>query len=271
MGNERAAGAKSPNGMGPGGTGSPPPVSAPYSWAQSWTGRTMASPWLDTKTTSEVAYYGTLGIWAVGERILTFRDIRSGAWRSKQDRWSALWVVAGVVAGLAAGLGMASAGVATLSHPLVWLVVGLIIAWTGLVLRAWAVITLGRSFTTVVQVRQGQHVVSSGPYRIVRHPCLPRAPRPPLGPRAGVVRPVERLGHGGAGQPRAGPAGPRRGSSLAGRARSELRRLCQRAGPTCPWRVVKKPNRRGGYLVFRRLRRGQKPGLTRTAANDEVR
>ena len=128
------------------------------------------SVWVDTKTGAEVAYYGTFGLWVIGERVLTFRDLRSGAWKSKQDRWSLLWVVAGVVGGLLAGLGLASAGVGTLAHPLLWLVVGLVFAWAGLVFRAWAVFTLGRSFTTVVQVRADQQVVTNGPYRLVRHP-----------------------------------------------------------------------------------------------------
>jgi protein-S-isoprenylcysteine O-methyltransferase Ste14 len=130
----------------------------------------MATVWLDTNTAAEVAYYGTFGIWVIRERYLTFRDIRSRAWKANKDRWSLLCVVAGVVAGLLAGLGLASAGVGTLPHPLVWLVVGLVIAWAGLVLRTWAVVALGRSFTTVVQVRSDQRVVTNGPYRLVRHP-----------------------------------------------------------------------------------------------------
>jgi protein-S-isoprenylcysteine O-methyltransferase Ste14 len=39
-----------------------------------------------------------------------------------------------------------------------------------MLLRLWAVLTLGRLFTTTVVVRHEQEVVTSGPYRIVRHP-----------------------------------------------------------------------------------------------------
>ncbi len=52
-----------------------------------------------------------------------------------------------------------------------WFVVaGLIVIWLGLAIRLWAIVVLGRSFRTTVEVDTGQAVVSSGPYRLVRHP-----------------------------------------------------------------------------------------------------
>jgi protein-S-isoprenylcysteine O-methyltransferase Ste14 len=47
---------------------------------------------------------------------------------------------------------------------------GLIVMWLGLALRIWAIATLGRAFRTTVEVDPAQAVVSSGPYRWVRHP-----------------------------------------------------------------------------------------------------
>jgi protein-S-isoprenylcysteine O-methyltransferase len=41
---------------------------------------------------------------------------------------------------------------------------------SGLLLRTWAVRTLGQFFTMNIEVASGQSVVSSGPYRFVRHP-----------------------------------------------------------------------------------------------------
>jgi protein-S-isoprenylcysteine O-methyltransferase Ste14 len=49
-------------------------------------------------------------------------------------------------------------------------VAGLVVIWVGLAVRLWAVVTLGGSFSTFVQVDAGQAVVSRGPYRWVRHP-----------------------------------------------------------------------------------------------------
>jgi protein-S-isoprenylcysteine O-methyltransferase Ste14 len=37
--------------------------------------------------------------------------------------------------------------------------------WVGLALRVWAVLTLGRSFSTFIQVDADQAVVTRGPYR----------------------------------------------------------------------------------------------------------
>lgn len=47
---------------------------------------------------------------------------------------------------------------------------GIVVIWVGLAVRVWAVLTLGGSFSTFVQVDTGQAVVTHGPYRWVRHP-----------------------------------------------------------------------------------------------------
>lgn len=44
-------------------------------------------------------FFGTVVVWAVGERILTFRDFRARAWNLMQDRGSYLVVLVGIVAG----------------------------------------------------------------------------------------------------------------------------------------------------------------------------
>jgi protein-S-isoprenylcysteine O-methyltransferase Ste14 len=120
---------------------------------------------------AEILFGATAVVWVVGERVLSFRDLRSGAWKSKQDSGSVIAVAAGIVVGFGAGLVLASRDALSLPGPVVWLVVGLIIAWAGMLLRLWAVLTLGRFFTTTVVVRPGQTVVSSGPYGFVRHPA----------------------------------------------------------------------------------------------------
>jgi protein-S-isoprenylcysteine O-methyltransferase Ste14 len=49
-------------------------------------------------------------------------------------------------------------------------IAGLILLVGGLAFRVWAIRTLGRFFTSTVQVQQGQTVVDWGPYRLLRHP-----------------------------------------------------------------------------------------------------
>ena len=49
-------------------------------------------------------------------------------------------------------------------------IVGLVLMLLGIALRQWSVFALGSFFTVQVQVREGQTVVDTGPYRYVRHP-----------------------------------------------------------------------------------------------------
>jgi protein-S-isoprenylcysteine O-methyltransferase len=50
------------------------------------------------------------------------------------------------------------------------LVAGVAVTGTGIALRQWAITTLGRFFVGHVLVQPGQTVVTSGPYRWLRHP-----------------------------------------------------------------------------------------------------
>jgi protein-S-isoprenylcysteine O-methyltransferase len=57
------------------------------------------------------------------------------------------------------------------SLPLNWVtIVTAIIIASGLILRIWAVVSLGRWFTWNVTVHPGQVLVTDGPYRVIRHP-----------------------------------------------------------------------------------------------------
>jgi protein-S-isoprenylcysteine O-methyltransferase len=51
-----------------------------------------------------------------------------------------------------------------------WLVIGALLAAGGLALRVWSIRTLGAWFSSTVRVREGQQVITTGPYRRIRHP-----------------------------------------------------------------------------------------------------
>ncbi|GIH10399.1 hypothetical protein Rhe02_84660 [Rhizocola hellebori] len=68
------------------------------------------------------------------------------------------WVTSGLVPGLAT------------PAPRAFAFAGLAAIWVGLAVRAWAVLALGGSFSTYVQVETEQTIVTRGPYRWVRHP-----------------------------------------------------------------------------------------------------
>jgi protein-S-isoprenylcysteine O-methyltransferase Ste14 len=106
--------------------------------------------------------------WVAGEALIAHR---TGPRRRVTD--PTYWVVLGSIAGsLAAAFALADrVRGASISGGATWpAAAGLAILWIGLTLRGWAIVTLGRYFTVVVDVREDHEVVQRGPYRVVRHP-----------------------------------------------------------------------------------------------------
>jgi protein-S-isoprenylcysteine O-methyltransferase Ste14 len=111
----------------------------------------------------------TLAGWAVLEVGLRVRERLQGRGGAARDR--ATRVLIGVTLGIAiavAAVTSSSAAAPRIAGP--WRTAGLIVMWLGLALRLWAIAALGRAFRTTVEVDPGQAVVSTGPYRWVRHP-----------------------------------------------------------------------------------------------------
>jgi protein-S-isoprenylcysteine O-methyltransferase Ste14 len=59
---------------------------------------------------------------------------------------------------------------AEIRPPLVSVIVGIVVFSAGEALRVWAKVALGRYFTYTVMTSSDQPVITSGPYRFVRHP-----------------------------------------------------------------------------------------------------
>jgi protein-S-isoprenylcysteine O-methyltransferase Ste14 len=116
-----------------------------------------------------VALQLTLAGWAVLELGLRVRERLQGRGGAARDR--ATRVLIAVTLGTAIALAAVTASRATalrIAGP--YRVAGLIVMWLGLAIRFWAIAALGRAFRTTVEVDPGQAVVSTGPYRWVRHP-----------------------------------------------------------------------------------------------------
>jgi protein-S-isoprenylcysteine O-methyltransferase Ste14 len=47
---------------------------------------------------------------------------------------------------------------------------GIVLMMAGIAFRQWAIAILGRYFSGIIGVQDGQKVVDSGPYRLIRHP-----------------------------------------------------------------------------------------------------
>ena len=106
-------------------------------------------------------------VWGVAELSVA---LRRGGTRERRDP-SFLPLVLGIGAGIGGAFAVADVDGTSLPGGGTWpVVVGLAILWAGVALRFWAIRTLGRFFTYDVTVEEGQHVVDTGPYRLVRHP-----------------------------------------------------------------------------------------------------
>lgn len=108
----------------------------------------------------------TLACWAAFELGLRVREGLQGRGSAARDRATRVLIA------LSIGISVCVAAVAASRSgaPPAALATGLVVAWIGIAVRVWAIAALGRAFRTTVEVDPGQEVVSSGPYRWVRHP-----------------------------------------------------------------------------------------------------
>ena len=53
-----------------------------------------------------------------------------------------------------------------------WLMgaIGLLVLITGILMRYWAAVTLGRYYTRTLRTEEQQPIIEKGPYRLIRHP-----------------------------------------------------------------------------------------------------
>src|ERR1700683_3083408 len=89
-----------------------------------------------------------------------------------QDGDTRSWIGLASLLGVLGGVVLADhdVGPVIAHHNVTLFAVGVTMAFLGVALRLWAVHTLGRFFQLVLVVQAEHHVVSSGPYRLIRHP-----------------------------------------------------------------------------------------------------
>jgi protein-S-isoprenylcysteine O-methyltransferase Ste14 len=118
---------------------------------------------------NSVALQVTLAGWVAFELVLRVRERAQGRGGAAADRATRALIAIALAAAFAlAALTESWAKAPRIGGP--YRAGGLIVIWLGLGIRVWAVGALGRAFRTTVEVDAGQAVVSSGPYRWVRHP-----------------------------------------------------------------------------------------------------
>ena len=110
-----------------------------------------------------------LAVWALVEVGVRVRETVQGKGRSSRDRGTRVLIAMTLGAAIVAAL-VARSLAAELRMPGPLRMAGVVVMWVGLALRVWAIAALGGDFRTSVEVEPGQAVVSSGPYRWMRHP-----------------------------------------------------------------------------------------------------
>ncbi|HMJ05253.1 MAG TPA: isoprenylcysteine carboxylmethyltransferase family protein [Chthoniobacterales bacterium] len=113
-----------------------------------------------------------LGLFYLTSEILLTLTRRSRSRTGKkQDRSTlrVLWLV--IIASVNAGIFVATRlPAAALPYGRVFVCVGLVLFVAGLLLRWWAILTLGRFFTVDVTIEKDHELVERGPFQMVRHP-----------------------------------------------------------------------------------------------------
>jgi protein-S-isoprenylcysteine O-methyltransferase len=117
--------------------------------------------------TANALLVSTWGVWALLEVALVLGGAGRGGGR---DAGSMRWMVLCVVVSFVVGVRLARQPDGALPDPDLATRVGLGLLWFGLALRALSILWLGHLFNAAVVIQRGHRLVTSGPYRFVRHP-----------------------------------------------------------------------------------------------------
>ena len=110
-------------------------------------------------------------IYLISELLLTATCRSRSKTGTKQDRSTLgmIWVV--IAVSITTGVFVAfNFTTAALPYGSIFASAGVVLFVAGLILRWWAIITLGRFFTVDVTIEKDHEVVERGQFRIVRHP-----------------------------------------------------------------------------------------------------
>ncbi len=128
----------------------------------------MTRPYFQTQPVA-LAFWLLINLASFGFEFIQWKQRRGEA--AKADKGSYALLLTCAAAGLV-WLGLASkiTPSAMIRPPSAAFVVGIAMYLAGFGMRRWSEMTLGRYFTFSVMTSPGQPVITSGPYRFVRHP-----------------------------------------------------------------------------------------------------
>ena len=120
---------------------------------------------------ARLVFWSLFAVWALAEMV-TYLRLRCRSLPRKRDRGSRIVLVAGYWLAILAAFAFALVVPSTTInwHREVVFYAGAVMLLCGLLLRQYAIVTLGRLHTLDVTTGPDQPVVEVGPYRWVRHP-----------------------------------------------------------------------------------------------------
>ena len=119
-----------------------------------------------------------IGVTAVAFFVVDAAATRmaSGSWQlvpaiSREDRGTYRTIQLTTLAGvLLAVWGVRRPGGALPGPSWAWVTAGLVVAWAGIALRGWSLLTMGTEFRRTLVEGGDRRLVTDGPFRFVRHP-----------------------------------------------------------------------------------------------------
>ena len=105
--------------------------------------------------------------WVALEFLIRRPGEASSLTGTAEDRLSTPSLVVGYIVAVATPIALAPTGLGRIGDG-AWLGVGL--ALLGLALRAWAMTTLGSAYSRTLRMHEAHQLLTSGPYRWLRHP-----------------------------------------------------------------------------------------------------
>jgi protein-S-isoprenylcysteine O-methyltransferase len=126
-----------------------------------------------TMTTTVVAAYVLLGGFLILQRVMRRGEEARSLRPSPADRGSTklLGGAFGLcLLALVAAPGLNALGLGEAGHARVVGGIGIAVMIGGLALRLWSQAVLGRYYTSTLRHAEGQPILASGPYRLLRHP-----------------------------------------------------------------------------------------------------
>jgi len=130
----------------------------------------VTEPLVFTSGVARATLYSVAGAWWAFEAVMNVRQwLRAGRSLSRDPTLALVYVC--VAASVVAAQLLGRRGGLLWPGGRLWPVVaGVVLIVACIALRAWSILTLGRFFQYSIQIQSGHTVVTSGPYRFVRHP-----------------------------------------------------------------------------------------------------